>query len=433
MLHILASWILLDLGVSLVKVILAAIQAGLVFTRLNTSASNQATAVIIPAIYAASVILHILFCLALALVHMGELRKGQLSTAAWRTAGLLVWAVLALTVLTLLAGIITIATNYTGADHPFTNGSKAFNRPFTITFIIFVALCALHIGVLLLYKVRVLSQGPKPKGRIGNDYERVGAEFSHSLRRANRVEDGSFREEGEETGMTERLPITGAQPDVPSATPRRQEHSSAPHGPSISFALPASPTRYHQARRRCDPSSGSGMDSSGDDGLRRQNSSSGYADYEDEDEDVYGDSGAGAHSRFGSAATALSSSAGPVPRPLSHAQYPSFASTGVNGDQDEAPAFPTPMHVQQASHASSSSGLRGPRAPNVGPAPNAPSADMGPPPLPPQTNHRVAPSFDGTTATQQQYLEPDYTGTQLPAYSERHSVNQQTQNSAYQI
>ncbi|CAD6884242.1 unnamed protein product [Tilletia controversa] len=309
MLHILAPFILSDLGLAGLKLVLAAIQTGLTFTRLSTASSsgkpiNQATAVVIPAIYGGCAIAQIVLCALLAGVHAVELKKGELGVAVWRLAKGLVWATVGLTALMVIAGVVTIATNYTGSDHWYTDGSKAFNTPFTITFIIFMALSVLHIFVLFLYRRRVLSQGPRAKGRIGNDYEQVGATLSNSLRRARRVEDSSSG--GGE--MAERLPLGGAA-DVATAR---------------------SPSGYDSHHR--------GESS----GLQRQYSSAGYADYDEEEEgEGYEEAAMYAHGGDPSRHSRYSSAG--VQHPLTHAQH----GGGDDGNDASYPSFPRPSHAAQ--------------------------------------------------------------------------------------
>ncbi|KAL9940533.1 hypothetical protein V8E36_000021 [Tilletia maclaganii] len=395
MLHILAPYIIANLALSATQLVFAATQTGLLFTRLPSSSSssqkniNTATAIVIPAIYGACTVASIIVYLTLIAVHIGELRKGQLSTAAWRTAKVLVWVVVGLTALQLLSGVVTIGFNYSGSNHFFTDGSKAFNRPFTITFIIYNGLALLHIGLLMLYKQRVLSQGPRPKGSIGDDYERVGVEFSGSIRRANRVQDSSDDrqplgahngDDGDE--MRERLPVSGA--DAGLAPPSRHIRFQSPSSSSIPASSPvrssyASAGRHHQQYS-------SHADSAT--GLRRQNSSAGYADYDEEDEDegdqtlqpMHPPHDRYSHSRFSSYGTQ---------QPLSHAQQPSFGSTSSAFPQQHQQQQ-QPLHMAHASNVST-----------TGPAPAFPTA-------------RLYPDYTGTTGLPA-YSEPGYTSATTPA------------------
>ncbi|KAK0564256.1 hypothetical protein OC844_001800 [Tilletia horrida] len=426
MLHILAPYILADLGLGALKLVFAAIQAGLVFTRLPSASSaaapgpdagpqpNQATAVVIPAIYAACAIAQIVLALVWGWIHFVELRKGELSVGAWRSAQVLFWAVVGVTGLMLVAGVVTIGYNYSDQNHWFTNGSRAFNTPFTITFIIFAGISIVHLFVLLLYKKRVLSQGPRPKGRIGNDYERVGAEFSHSIRRAQRVQDsaGGEHDDAEHLPeMTERLPVAGAEAggNAPSS-PRHTRFQT----PSFSSSS-GTPLAAHSQQ------------ASGHSGLRRQFSSSGYADYEDEEGDAEDHAAFyGRHNRYSSGGMS-----GMLQPPLAHAQQPTFGS-GAAGASDgaEPVGFPSPLHSAAPSH----SHPAGPRQPYgfhsqqasvvsshsatapVPTSPIRPAAGAG------IIAHGHDSSFAaGTHAdTMHQPVMPNYTGTTaLPAYSER--------------
>ncbi|KAE8232910.1 hypothetical protein CF326_g2057 [Tilletia indica] len=394
MLHILSPFILSDLACAGLKLVLAATQAGLTFTRLSTASSsgkpiNQATAIVIPAIYGSCTIAQIVLCLALAGVHFVELRKGELSAGVWRLAKMLIWVVGGVTALTVLAGIVTIATNYTGSEHWYTDGSKAFNTPFTITFIIFMALSVIHLFVLFVYKRRVLSQGPRAKGRIGNDYEQVGATLSNSLRRANRVEASS----NSDRDMTERLPMTGGA-DLATAR-RERSHSPAAYDP------------YHPDHARQTS------------GLRRQYSSAGYADYDEEEEEREGRfEGRGMYADGGPNRDSHYSSAG-VQYPLSHAQQPSFGSLAAAHDAREDsrgvpsyPAFPAPSRTPQVSshagHQSQQASYASAEPDNFYNAHNGQEQADGLP----VAQHHVA--FQ-TPAS----VVPDYTGSiALPSYSE---------------